>query len=349
MPTILAYRRRMGTYFSAWAPVAAALVIVFSRSSDIPWPAAMGLFIPLVFYLAAGTLSMGHLTAKYPLHGTPPPQVLAISLASGIAFSLTWILAAKLIALAYEVVDLFPGLSPQVDAHLPVLFGIGLLLWLLVAAVHYALTGQNELAESKRREVEAMVQAREAELRALRAQVNPHFLFNTLHSISALTGSDPARAREMCVLLAEFLRHTLRMGEKEMIALSEEAELARNYLAVERVRFGKRLRVEEEFEAGCEECAVPPLLLQPLVENAVKHGISSLIDGGVIRVEARRSPRYLRLVVENPFDAEAPPRARHGLGLANVRARLAARYGEEARLEAGPRGGVYRAEVMLPC
>src|SRR6185436_18911903 len=112
---------------------------------------------------------------------------------------------------------------------------------------------------------------------------NPHFLFNCLNSISALTASDAARAREVCVRLSEFLRNTLGLGERESIPWKEELELARTYLEVERVRFGARLQVEMDVDDACVECKVPPLVLQPLVENAIKHGIATLVEGGTVR------------------------------------------------------------------
>src|SRR5512140_48393 len=119
-------------------------------------------------------------------------------------------------------------------------------------------------------------------------QLNPHFLFNSLHSIAVLANSDGPRAREMCVRLAAFLRSGMELGGRESIPLRQELELARSYLDVEQVRFGERLRVAEEIEPGCEECCTPPLLLQPLIENAVKHGVAGLAEGATIRISARR-------------------------------------------------------------
>jgi len=118
---------------------------------------------------------------------------------------------------------------------------------------------------------------------------------------------DSARAREMCIRLSDFLRISLGLGSRPTIPLVEELDLARNYLELERVRFSDRLRVEIEIQAGCENCAVPALLLQPLVENAVKHGIAGLVEGGTIRLEARRDAAGVVVTVTNPFDPEAPP------------------------------------------
>jgi two-component system, LytTR family, sensor histidine kinase AlgZ len=128
---------------------------------------------------------------------------------------------------------------------------------------------------------------RDAELRALKAQVNPHFLFNSLNSISALTSSDAAKAREMCILLGEFLRRTLGLGEKSAIPLEEEMSLIRAFLSVEKIRFGERLRMEMTVPKECLDFSVPPLLLQPLVENGVGHGIANLVEGGSIRLDVK--------------------------------------------------------------
>jgi LytS/YehU family sensor histidine kinase len=206
---------------------------------------------------------------------------------------------------------------------------------------------QSRAAEA--RAAEARTLAREAELQALRLQIHPHFLFNSLHSIAALASVDGARAREMCIRLSDFLRISLGLGSRPAIPLGEELDLARNYLELEQVRFSDRLRVEIEIEAGCENCAVPALLLQPLVENAVKHGIAGLVEGGTIRLEARRDAGGVVVTVTNPFDPEAPPPERLGFGLAQVRRRLEARYGPQARLDTGTTEGVYRVVLRLPC
>ena len=196
--------------------------------------------------------------------------------------------------------------------------------------------------------MELSILAREAELRALRAQVHPHFLFNSLNSISALVSIDPLRAREMCVLLAEFFRKTLALGEKPGVTLEEELAVARAYLAIEAMRLGTRLSVEEGVDDAARACRLPPLLLQPLVENAIRHGIATCAEGGVLRIEARTDGQRMRISVENPFDPDAPPRPGVGVGLANVRRRLLASYGEHARVVTERGEESFRVAISMP-
>ncbi|HMC61823.1 MAG TPA: histidine kinase, partial [Candidatus Solibacter sp.] len=229
------------------------------------------------------------------------------------------------------------------------LFGMGVVLYLLSGGVHYAALAAEASQEAARRAAEAHALAREAELQALRLQINPHFLFNSLHSIAALATVDGARAREMCVRLADFLRGSLGLGGRESVPLGEELALARGYLEVEQVRFGDRLRVDEDIEPACTDCAIPVLLLQPLVENAVKHGIAGMVEGGAIRLVVRRQGADVSVTVENAFDPDMPPPRNLGLGLDHVRRRLQLRYGEDAAFDAGARDGVYRVVLRFPC
>ena len=269
-----------------------------------------------------------------PLHSNVW-KLLSNHLGAAVFACALWIGAAR--GMAY-VLDL----DRQLDPAIPHLIAVGFLLYILSIALHYVLLA----LEASR---EAALLARDAELRALKSQINPHFLFNCLNSISALTTSDPARAREMCVRLSEFLRNTLGLGERESISWKEELELARTYLEVERVRFGARLGVEMSVEDSCAECRVPALVLQPLVENAIKHGIASLVDGGVVRLSSRVKSGTLEVTVENEFDPQAPAPRRSGLGLRNLRDRLRNRFGGAAGVETTAENNVFRAEMRFPC
>jgi two-component system, LytTR family, sensor histidine kinase AlgZ len=225
---------------------------------------------------------------------------------------------------------------------------MGLLLFLLAAALHYLLVA---FEDSRRAETEALrfqILSREAELRALRAQIHPHFLFNSLNSINALIGSRPEEARRVCVLLAGFLRRSLALGTRERVPLAEELALAEDLLAIEKVRFGARLHFAPLVEEAALACLVPPLLLQPLVENAVTHGIAQCLEGGTVRLLARRRGERLLVAIENPRDAGAPARKGTGIGIENVRRRLETLYGREAELRLQRDGDSFQIELELP-
>ena len=339
MHPILASRRRLVAYLLAWIPILALLVYVTWASGGISWWDAAASLAPACLVYAFACLSPWYICQSMPLR------------LSGLSYLLpTWGTAAAVVSLllmgsARLVAYLLERPAPQAAP----LFGMGVLLYLLSAGLHYAALAVETSRAAEHRAAEARTLAREAELQALRAQINPHFLFNSLHSIAALTTMDGARAREMCVRLSGFLRGTLGLAGRESIPLREELALARSYLEVEQVRFGPRLRVEEEIEPACEDCAVPALLLQPLVENAVKHGIAGLVDGGGIRLAAHRSGASVSITVENAFDPEASAPHNMGMGLAHIRRRLQVRYGEDAAFQAGPADGVYRVVLRLPC
>jgi LytS/YehU family sensor histidine kinase len=152
----------------------------------------------------------------------------------------------------------------------------------------------------------------------------------------------------MCVLLGDFLRQGLKLGERETIPLREEIELVEKFLAVEKVRFGSRLGADIHADPDALACAVPALVLQPLVENAIGHGIATLVEGGRVRVEARRRGDRLSIAIANPRDPDAQRRKGEGVGLDNVKRRLLSLHGREARVDVSDAGREFRVELELP-
>jgi len=195
-------------------------------------------------------------------------------------------------------------------------------------------------------------QVTEAELRALRAQVNPHFLFNSLNTIAALIPTDPEGAETMTVRLAKVFRHVLASSERQLASLEEEMRFVQTYLSIEQARFGDRLRVRLEFDPRLAAEPVPSLLLQPVVENALKHGLAPKPGVVNLAVLARKHGNFLCLEVEDdgvgPGAAEDKPES-NGLGLRNLTSRLSNLYGQSAslRLEPGAKSGS-RVTILIP-
>jgi LytS/YehU family sensor histidine kinase len=152
----------------------------------------------------------------------------------------------------------------------------------------------------------------------------------------------------MCILLADFLRMTLGLGEKALVPLREELELLKRFLAIEQVRFAERLHIDIHIEPQAQSCLLPPLLLQPLVENAIIHGIAGLPAGGTVRLAAECSGGRLHLSIQNSVDPDAPAPRKSGRGLANVRQRLEARYESQATLRATADEDFFRVTISLP-
>lgn len=198
------------------------------------------------------------------------------------------------------------------------------------------------------RDLQAQLTLREAELRALEYQINPHFLFNCLNSIRALVVENPPRAQDMLTRLSNVLRHSLRHDRGHTVPLESEVQAVADYLAIEAVRFEERLRVEFAIEAGVEQFPVPPMLLQTLVENAIKHGIAQQPQGGRLIIRAARQADGIVLRVENTGHLTTAPAGGNQLGLANARERLRLLYGERASVGLRDENGNVIATVLVP-
>jgi|HubBroStandDraft_6_1064221.scaffolds.fasta_scaffold121788_2 two-component system, LytTR family, sensor histidine kinase AlgZ len=347
MHPLLATKGRITLYLLVWAALGGLLGFLLTITGRLTGAETALLAMPLALFYAFVCLAPWYMCRFLPLDAAQLPKILGNHIAAAVVAALFWIVLAKVLGLGLS--RYYPAVDQRFSAQLPLVFGIGVLLYLLSVALHYVLLSLESSQESETREHQARTLAREAEIKALKAQINPHFLFNSLNSISALATVDGVRARDMCIKLSDFLRNTLSLGEKRSITLRDELALAQAYLAVEQVRFGSRLRIELETDPGCGDCIVPPLFLQPLVENAVKHGIAGMVEGGAIRLEAHCENGWLQVTVQNEFDPDAPPAQRHGLGLQNVRNRLRAVYENQARLDTVVTDGVFVVAVDLPC
>ncbi|XUU61413.1 sensor histidine kinase [Erythrobacter sp. HA6-11] len=222
-----------------------------------------------------------------------------------------------------------------------------LLAW---ASLYFALLAGEKARQAERREQEFRNAAKAAEIRSLRYQVNPHFLFNTLNSLSALvmTGQQ-ARAEQMIQTISSFYRHSLAAEPTADVPLDQEFDLQRHYLTIEGVRFPDRLRVEFDLPRELEDARVPGMILQPLIENSVKYAVSAVNRPITITVSAREE--FDRLVLTVSDDGPGTPDGSDhgfGIGLANVRDRLEARFGNDIAMTCGPVPGGYRSEIRVP-
>jgi len=231
--------------------------------------------------------------------------------------------------------------------------GLDILVYWSLISICQGITSFRRSQERERREAELEARLARSKLQSLRMQINPHFLFNTLNAISTLVYVNPRAADEMIVDLSELLRNSLDSANEQEITLARELEFIRHYAGIEKKRFGDRLKVEENVPAEAVGAMVPALILQPLVENAIRHGIEPQRAPGVITIEARIDGRDLLLKVSDDgrglVENAKEKGARQGIGLSNTRARLQELYGPEQELVFGkrePRGCV--VQIRMP-
>ncbi len=342
-------RRGALLYTAVWLILGMVLGGVCAVLAPAPLGSALLFAMPstLVYGIAAG-FSAYYLCRANPLGDRAPVLILLMLLAAAVIAGFMWMAVLQgwnEFCAVFGVRWAGITVTPQLSA---LLFALGVLLYGLLAAINYLAIESARVRSAQRRELESQLMAQDAELRMLRTQIDPHFLFNSLNSISALTSQDPQGAREMTLRLAGFFRRSLGLAARRKVTLAQEMDLIRDFLAIEKVRFGDRLIAEEALEKGALDCLVPPMIIQPLVENAIKHGVGQLTEGGLVLVAAWRDGPWLRITVSNAVDADTPHAEGGGIGLANVRQRLARAYPREGSVEWKREAQSFAVELRLP-
>lgn len=346
MHPILTHPQKLAWYLLACAGVGLSLGVMAHGLTSSSWIGAVAFGLPLGLLAGSIALSAWYVCRALPAARTPASRLAVTVLLAALVTATILAAAGALWWSALGTLGLIAA-APPPDGLFPLLLVMGGLTYLLAVTVHYVWQAVEDSAAASRRALESQVAQRDAELRALRSQIDPHFLFNSLNSISGLIGADQAKARLMCQLLADFLRDSLNLGRSTRISLEREVALARQYLGIEQVRFGRRLQVQTEVADDARAVLVPPLLLQPLVENAVRHGIATLVDGGIIAIWARRAGERAVIVVSNPRDPDGRSRGT-GLGLDLVTRRLDATFGDQASINVEAGDAVHRVSITVP-
>jgi len=254
------------------------------------------------------------------------------------------------------VLDYLPGIIlPEtkeyrtfLDASMPVRFVFALLVVFFFTLIHWIQGQLTEKKEMEKRKAESEQLMKEAELARLREQLHPHFLFNSLNSINALIGRQPEAARKMIQNLSDFLRGTLKKEDKS-VSLKEELDHLKLYLEIEKVRFGSRLEIEFVTNESCLDQTIPSLLLQPIIENAIKFGLYDVTEHVLIRISCFMEEHHLCIEVSNPFDAASKSEKRGtGFGLASVARRLQLLYARNDLLTTFQQDQIFTTRLRIP-
>jgi sensor histidine kinase YesM len=263
------------------------------------------------------------------------------------AFSVTlWILINKFLVLA--IMPKGNDYQAYWDATFPYRVGTGVFIYGLIVLAYYLFVSLYNLSEKNAKEARLESLVKETELKMLRSQINPHFLFNSLNSISSLTITDPEKARDMVIKLSEFMRYALSKKDEQPVSLRSELENLRLYLDIEKVRFGDRLYTEEQIEENCLEIKMPVMILQPLYENAIKHGVYQSIEIVNIKTKISCKEGYLEINITNNYDLTPSSAKGTGTGVLNVSRRLNLFYGNRASIKTTKENGIYSVSLFIP-
>ena len=293
-------------------------------------------------FFTVGAAFLGTFILKYIPQPSRLQSVIVLSLI--LTFCCHYVVQQSLIYLS----DGNPAYSEFIAQSVPVRAGMYFLIIAGSAAGMIFYERANERQESKQRDATTALMVREAELQKLQLQLQPHFLFNSLNSINALILVDPSKARDMVQQLSDFLRATLKRADEQWITLDQEFIYLQLYLSIEKVRFGHRLDVQTKCDEQIKLWLIPPLLIQPLVENAIKFGLYGTTDNVIIVLTIERVNDALQIEITNPFDKDMQPAEGSGFGLNGLRRRLYLLYARNDLLKTTMENNHFTVQLTLP-
>jgi len=301
-------------------------IVMYFQVTEIPLAIAFVSSATFNYIFALLSIFVWMICKKIP-YGRIHPIVFFFS-----HFTLSGIFTAAWLALAYGLWYLNIGDVMLEQVNIRGIIGwqflFGMMQYFLVVGIFYTIFYYQHFKVKEINEVELKILARDAELKALKLQMNPHFLFNTLNSINALITQNPGLARKMIAQLSELLRASLESHDKLIISLKEELDLVHLYITIERIRFGEKMKFDEHVDQELLTAPFPAMLLQPLLENAVKHGVANSRSGGRIELSIQKSDGYLLGIVSNEIDNRIDRETSNGISLTNIQQRLDRLYGD---------------------
>ncbi|PYI83829.1 MAG: histidine kinase [Verrucomicrobia bacterium] len=335
-PALLVFWTLIGLAFASQFYVSSA-----QFGNPVPWKYAVSRSLADWYVFAALSLPAIWIGARFPLVQGFWKRGIVVHFAASAAFSVLWVALRVAVAWLQSVPnqDAF-AIARAFQDLLAKTFLFNLLVYWVIVTVIHAINYYRKFHERELRAAELEKRLTQAKLQALQMQLNPHFLFNTLHSISSLMHKNVEAADRMIARLSDLLRLALESTDEHEVPLRQELSFLDRYLEIEQTRFGDRLQVHKEIAPDTLDAVVPNLILQPLVENAIRHGIEPHARRGQIELCAKRENEMLRLEVSDNGAGIVPTDSpEEGVGLSNTRARLQQLYGKKHQFELGPAAG----------
>ncbi len=344
--SVLVNRQYLSWYGIAWSMLVILQVFIVSLSGGIPlWPILIDSAVSTYLFALLGVpiwyVVQFYKPEKATIFNLIINQLtLAIPIVAGWHFLSTY--------LVKELTTAWPTYERFLVQTLPVRIASGIFLYLTLTLIYYLIIYYNNLQDKVKSEARLQEMLKEVELDMLKSQINPHFLFNSLNSISSLTITAPERAREMLVKLSDYLRYSVSMGKSQMTTLGKEIENIRLYLEIEKIRFGNKLLFSFDLQDDLLEATIPAMILQPLYENAVKHGVYESISEIVIRTAGWMQGNLLTIRITNNYEPGVPSKKGAGVGLKNIGERLRLLYHNEQLLQAKKHDQLFEVIVSIP-
>ena len=301
----------------------------------------------ITFNLLLGILGFSFwFSSKYlSIENTKITRIVLSHFAGGILVTIVWMLIGYFIVMSLvKDTDSYGNFFIQTIKSR---FIIGLLFYFLLTAFYYIVIYYSDFQERLVKETELKNLITQAELRSLKFQINPHFIFNSLNSMSALTEIDPKKAKQMIIKLADFLRYTLANNDRQKNSLNEELKNIKLYLDIEKIRFEDKFEYVEELQEQCGKTEIPSMILQPLFENAIKHAVYETLDKVIIKLTCKKQDIFLKISINNNFEGESHKKGA-GVGLKNIRDRLALIYRQDNLMEVKKENGNFTVNIYIP-
>ncbi len=301
----------------------------------------------IVFNILLAALGISFwFSSKYlSIENTPITKIVLSHFAGGILVTVVWMFLGYFILMS--IVKDTDSYGNFFIHTIKSRFIIGLLFYFLLTAFYYVVIYYSGFQERTIKEKELQTLVTEAELRSLKFQINPHFIFNSLNSLSALTEIDPKKARQMIIKLADFLRYTLANNDKQKNTLNEELKNIKLYLDIEKIRFEDKFEYEEVLHEECGKTEIPSMILQPLFENAIKHAVYETLDKVIIKLSCSKQDDFLKIQIRNNFEGESHKKGA-GVGLKNIRDRLSLIYHQDNLMEVKKENGNFIVNIFIP-
>lgn len=343
---VLSDRKRLIIWGLVWLFLTACQFLLFYYACG----SYSGILIPdgiisLLVYSGL-SLSMWYPFRYFNTESTRLTAIIANIAAGGIFTVSVWVLLSRLL------VPLFlPKTNDFIaywDATFPYRIGTGIFIFIMIVLTYFLFVNIYNLSEKNAKEARLETLVKETELKMLRSQINPHFLFNSLNSISSLTITNPEKAREMVIKLSDFMRYSLSRKDEQPVSFRSELENLRLYLDIEQVRFGDRLSTEEYIDGNALDVRMPVMLLQPLYENAIKHGVYESTEKVRITTNAIIEGGFLSISISNNYDTTPASVKGTGTGLLNVSRRLELFYGSKGFLQTKKEDEIFTVRLFIP-